>query len=113
MPFIHTIVSTPLGSQQRASLSKEYRTICSEVLGKPEEFVMTAFSDNTPIEFQDSAAPAAYIRVESWGDYAPSKPKEVTPRLTAAITAECSIPADRIYVVYVSTQHWGWNGANF
>ncbi|AYU82164.1 macrophage migration inhibitory factor-like protein [Leishmania infantum JPCM5] len=113
MPFLQTIVSVSLDDQKRANLSTAYRMICREELGKPEDFVMTAFSDNTPMSFQGSTAPAAYVRVECWGEYAPSKPKMMTPRISAAITKECGIPAERIYVFYYSTKHCGWNGANF
>ncbi|KAG5469457.1 hypothetical protein LSCM1_02678 [Leishmania martiniquensis] len=113
MPFLQTTISMPLDDQKRASLSQAYRTLCSEELGKPEDFVMTAFSDNVPIVFQGSADPAACVRVEIWGNYTSSQPKKMTPKITTAITKECGIPADRIYVLYYSTQHCGWSGANF
>ncbi|KAG5469099.1 hypothetical protein LSCM4_02495 [Leishmania orientalis] len=113
MPFLQTITSVPLDVEKRASLSKAYCTLCREELGKPEDFVMTAFSDNVPIVFKGSEDPAAYVRVEILGNYTSSQPKMMTPRMTEAIKKECGIPADRIYVLYYSTQHCGWNGANF
>ncbi|KAG5495147.1 hypothetical protein JKF63_02201 [Porcisia hertigi] len=113
MPFLHTIVSTPLDDDKRSKLSSVYRTVCREELGKPEDFVMTAFSDGVSIEFQGSTKPAAYVRVEILGTYAAAQPKRMTPRITEAITKECGIPADRIYVLYYTTQHCGWNGTNF
>ncbi|KPI89531.1 macrophage migration inhibitory factor-like protein (MIF2) [Leptomonas seymouri] len=113
MPFIHTTVSTKLDNAKRANLSKAFKAICREALGKPEDFVMTAFNDDTPIEFQNSTEPAAHIRVEVLGTYAPTAPAKVTPAITAAVAKECGIPAARIYVLYFCTPYVGWNGSNF
>jgi phenylpyruvate tautomerase len=48
-----------------------------------------------------------------YSEYAPAAPAKATPVITAAVSKECGIPADRIYVVYYSTPHVGWNGNNF
>ncbi|KPA81173.1 macrophage migration inhibitory factor-like protein (MIF2) [Leptomonas pyrrhocoris] len=112
MPFLHTIVSTKLDDAQRAHLTKAFKTICREVFNKPEEFVMTAFNDETPMAFRDSTGPAAYIRVEVFGTYEPTDPAKATPAITAVVTKECGIPADRIYILYYGTPHIGWNGVN-
>jgi phenylpyruvate tautomerase len=113
MPYIHTTVSTKLDDAKRANLTTAFKTVCSKVLAKPEEYVMTAFNDETPIAFRGTTDPCACIRVEVYSEYAPAAPAKATPVITAAVSKECGIPADRIYVVYYSTPHVGWNGNNF
>lgn len=113
MPFIHATLSTQLDDTKRANLTAAFKKVCVDALDKPADFVMTAFNDNTPMAFQNSTAPCAYIRVEVYGDYAPGAPAKVTPVITAAVTKECGIPADRIYVLYYHTPHVGWSGQNF
>ncbi|KAK7202023.1 macrophage migration inhibitory factor-like protein [Novymonas esmeraldas] len=113
MPLVQTFVSTPLDDAQRANLAEVYRAVVRDVLGKPENLVMTTFHDRTPTHFSGTTDPVAYVRIEALGGYGPSEPERVTAIVTAAVTKECGIPADRIFVVYFAPLHCGWNGTNF
>nr|4NWR_1 Chain 1, Macrophage migration inhibitory factor-like protein [Leishmania major]4NWR_3 Chain 3, Macrophage migration inhibitory factor-like protein [Leishmania major]4NWR_5 Chain 5, Macrophage migration inhibitory factor-like protein [Leishmania major]4NWR_7 Chain 7, Macrophage migration inhibitory factor-like protein [Leishmania major]4NWR_9 Chain 9, Macrophage migration inhibitory factor-like protein [Leishmania major]4NWR_AB Chain AB, Macrophage migration inhibitory factor-like protein [L len=113
MPVIQTFVSTPLDHHKRLLLAIIYRIVTRVVLGKPEDLVMMTFHDSTPMHFFGSTDPVACVRVEALGGYGPSEPEKVTSIVTAAITAVCGIVADRIFVLYFSPLHCGWNGTNF
>nr|AKK31301.1 macrophage migration inhibitory factor-like protein [Leishmania amazonensis] len=113
MPVIQTFVSTPLDYHKRENLAQVYRAVTRDVLGKPEDLVMMTFHDNTPMHFFGSTDPVAYVRVEALGGYGPSEPEKVTSIVTAAITKECGILADRIFVLYFSPLQCGWNDTNF
>lgn len=113
MPFIHTTVSTKLDAAKRANLTSAFKAISTQALSKPASFIMTAFNDESPMSFQDTTEPAACVRVDVYEEYPPNAPAEMTPVITAAVSKECGIPADRIYVFYYSTPYVGWNGNNF
>ncbi|KAG5494368.1 hypothetical protein GH5_02383 [Leishmania sp. Ghana 2012 LV757] len=113
MPVIQTFVSTLLEHHKREHLAQVYRSITRDVLGKPENLTMMTFHDNVPMHFFGSTDPVAYVKVEALGGYGPSEPKMMTSIITAAVTRECGIPADRIFVLYYSPLQCGWNGTNF
>ena len=37
----------------------------------------------------------------------------LTAEICASVNKLLSIEQDRIYVIYASSEHWGWNGTNF
>uniref|UniRef100_UPI0031384A42 T33-28.3: B n=1 Tax=synthetic construct TaxID=32630 RepID=UPI0031384A42 len=112
MPVIQTFVSTPLDHEKRNMLTKVYRIVTDTILGKPAELVMMTFHDSTPMHFFGSTDPVACVRVEALGGYGPSEPEKVTKVVTDAISYVCGIVADRIFVLYFSPLHCGWNGTN-
>lgn len=113
MPVVQTFVSTPLSDEQRAKLAKVYRGVTRDIFGKPENLVMMTFHDSTPMHFFGTTDPVAYVRVEALGGYGPTEPQRATQAITAAVTAECGIPGDRVFVLYFECLHAGWNGVNF
>lgn len=113
MPYILTRVSIPLDAAKREALTETYKEIMKTVLGKGENWTMTTFEDNAVILFQGSDKPCAYVEVKVFGEETASTSEKVTEGICAAITAQCAIPADRIYVSHFGTPFWGWNGHNF
>ena len=39
--------------------------------------------------------------------------RQLTGRVCDILDSVLDIPADRVYVKYAETEHWGWNGSNF
>ena len=113
MPFIHVRTARPIPDAARQTMT---RTLGRDIrlLGKSEEWLMLQIEGNCALAFrgqEDSDAAFVYVGLLGRADGAQ------TERLTAAICAmlekEMSLPPDHVYVQYVESTSWGWNGSNF
>ncbi len=53
------------------------------------------------------------VEVDLYGAAAPADYEALTARITAELEKHLALPAERIYVRYLETMHWGWRGGNF
>ena len=92
-----------------AVLSKEV----AAALGKGERYVMVALDAGTPMLFDGSDAPLAYLELKSIG--LPAQTGALSRRLCRAVGEGLGIPADRIYIEFADAPPhlWGWNGGTF
>ena len=60
-----------------------------------------------------SDAPAAIAEVSVYGGADGEDYRQLTGRVCDILDSVLDIPADRVYVKYAETEHWGWNGSNF
>ena len=58
-------------------------------------------------------APMAFADVSVYGNENGNAFNNLTMAICDILNEEIGTPADRIYVKYSATQHWGWNGGNF
>ncbi|EPY23717.1 macrophage migration inhibitory factor-like protein [Strigomonas culicis] len=113
MPLFETKVSAKLDDASKASLYNGYKKVCSEVIGKPDQFLMVTFEDGADMFFQDTRDPCAYVNVKLFGKLSSAVANKATAEITALITKFCSVPSGRIYVSFFGTEQWGWSGRNF
>lgn len=113
MPLFETKISIKLDDASKTSLYNGYKKVCSEVLGKPEQFLMVTFEDNVDMIFQETRDPCAYVNVKLFGKLSAENASKATAQITALLTKSCAIPSSRIYVSHYSTEQWGWDGSNF
>ena len=65
------------------------------------------------METDAKSAPAAIAEVSVYGGADGENYRQLTGRVCDILDSVLDIPADRVYVKYAETEHWGWNGSNF
>ena len=113
MPYIHTTVSTPIPAETQKQLAKKLGEAITLISGKTERWLMLNFTENAPLYFNGSDAPAAMVEVELLGSADNTEYDALTGKLCRLVSEQLAIPSDRIYVKYEEITHWGWNNANF
>lgn len=114
MPYltIQTNQNVDVATSQR--LMKQASKTVSELLGKPETYVMVAVPPAVPMLFAGSDDPLAYLELKSIG-----LPEEATGALSGAlctlINEQLGIAKERIYIEFANAKRtlWGWNGGTF
>ena len=113
MPFIQLKTTKELNTVTKETLNTELLTITKQCLGKGENWVMTSFEENASMYFQGSSEDIAYVEVKAYGEPSKAGTNKMTAQVCQLMEKELQIPANRVYVSYFSTNHWGWNGENF
>ena len=115
MPVIdlHASVAIPEGA--RVALKSEFGRAIEAIPGKSEGWLMCLFEEGVPIYLGgDDSAPSAFLDVSSYArEEVPAGAWErLTALLTDAVVRELGVPAERVYIRYATTRHFGWNGSN-
>jgi phenylpyruvate tautomerase PptA (4-oxalocrotonate tautomerase family) len=95
-------------------LLKKTSKLLSELLGKPEKYIMISLEENPDMIFGGTNDPLFYIELKSIG-LPRSRTKEISKRLCEFLTQETDIPASRMYIEFSDADGsmWGWNGSTF
>ncbi len=113
MPYIHTQTALPLSDETQKALTLDLGQAV-QALGKSESWLMLRFEDNCRMAFGGKADPqACFIGISLYGRPAASQLEDMTERVTACVTKRTGIPPEKIYIRYLPTDAWGWNGGNF
>ena len=91
----------------KASLKSEVDTLSYQV-----GMVMSP-GEQVAAYLANSGSDSAFVDVEIYGQENARAFNALTADICDILNDELSIPADRIYVKYGTTNHWGWNGGNF
>lgn len=114
MPFIHAIVNTPLGEKEENTLKTELGKAIRVIPGKSEQWLMTAFEENSHMYFRgEKAQPCAFVEVKIYGREDARSFDKMTGEITRILSDTLGIEPDHIYVAYQPISSWGWNGGNF
>jgi phenylpyruvate tautomerase len=112
MPYIKVETNGPVPDAEMFLEKLSART--AEILGKPEQYIMTTLNKNPTMLFAGSNLPAIFMECKSIG-----LPKDQTKELSRAFSTffetELGIPADRVYIEFSSAERamWGFNGGTF
>lgn len=112
MPFINTKTNLPLSKEAETALKTSFGEAIG-LIGKSEPWLMVQFEADRHLWMAGSDAPAAMVEVDLYGAAAPTDYEALTARITAELEKHLALPAERIYVRYLETRHWGWRGGNF
>lgn len=74
---------------------------------------MVGIDGEQTLFFRGTAEPAAMVSVSLYGSASGNAMDTLTSHITGILTDSLGISSDRIYVSYMCTNHWGWNGSNF
>lgn len=110
MPFIRTTTNVSIEKEKIERIKSRYGSAIS-TMGKGENWLMLEFSDNANMYFGGSDEILAYVDVKTYGT--PSNTNAMTGEITKILNEELGISPNRIYVSYMGTNDWGYNGNNF
>ena len=114
MPLFELRTNQRPDKEEIKSLVSEISRVCSEILHKPEKYVMVNLQVGQSLIFAGTDAPAAFGELRSI-----SLPQNETAALSARLCSFLSerlhISEDRIYLSFgdVNRNNWGWNGKTF
>ncbi|KAG7402275.1 hypothetical protein PHYBOEH_003534 [Phytophthora boehmeriae] len=113
MPFVHVSSNVPKASVDVSTTLRALSKALASALDKPEQYVMVQLDLDTPMLFQASDSPCAFVRIRSIGRI----DAELNPKTAASLTATAAealkIPADRIFLTLddVKASNWAMNGS--
>ena len=99
---------------QNTSVLKSASELISEMLGKPEQYVMVSIETQKEMTFGGSADPTAFVTLKSIG-LPVNKCSQFSGRICQFIKEQFNIPPDRVFIDFVDIQGnmFGWNGKTF
>jgi phenylpyruvate tautomerase PptA (4-oxalocrotonate tautomerase family) len=113
MPFINVKTNQKVSAAQADAIKSQLGKAITAIPGKSEGWLMVGIEDEQMLWFKGTDAPAAMVQVSIFGSASSNALGTLTSHITGILTDSLGIPSDRIYVSYVSTNDWGWNGSNF
>lgn len=114
MPYFEVKTNLAVESETKDALCRELGRIVELIPGKSADWVMTHLEDRTSLHFSgDSAQPAALVFFRSMGDLEAEYYDLLTAEICASVNKLLDIDPKRVYVIYASSAHWGWDGKNF
>ena len=113
MPFINVKTNAKISAEQADQIKYQLGTAITAIPGKSEGWLMVGISDEQTLYFRGTADPAAMVSVSLYGSASGNAMNTLTSHICGILNDIAGIPTDRIYVSYMCTDHWGWNGSNF
>ncbi|HEY0944116.1 MAG TPA: phenylpyruvate tautomerase MIF-related protein [Opitutaceae bacterium] len=114
MPYLKIQTNLPVSKKAERAVLREASSLVADELEKPEEFVMVALQPNTSMLFAGTDDPVAFLELKAVGLPA-RKTRTLSKVLCEMIEKHLGIPADRVYVKFISASRgmWGWKGDTF
>ncbi len=113
MPFINTKASCEI-TKEKEIIIKDKLGKAITLIGKSESWLMLEFQDNCRLYFRgENNDDIAIVEVALLGSASDSQYDALTAEITEIISQELSIKCENIYVKYMETDRWGYNGMNF
>ncbi|MDE6764013.1 MAG: hypothetical protein K2J73_10105 [Oscillospiraceae bacterium] len=113
MPFINVKTNVNVTNEKTADIKSALGTAITAIPGKSEGWLMVGVEGDYTLYFKGTDAPAAMVEVQIYGSPSGNAMSELTNRITGILSESLGISSDRIYVSYMCTENWGWNGSNF
>jgi len=113
MPFINVKTNVKVSAEKAEEIKSALGRAITAVPGKSEGWLMVGIEDGCTLYFKGSDEPAAMTEVSIFGNASGKALEELTGRITSIVNENLGISPDRVYVSYMTTENWGWNGSNF
>ncbi len=114
MPYFSIETNESLSDLDQKKLSKEASTFVTQLLGKPESYVMTAVKSIAAMSFAGSDEPSAFIEVKSIG-LPTGQCSDMAGKICTFMHDRLGIPADRIFIDFkdLKREMFAFNGNTF
>ncbi|MDE5741502.1 MAG: hypothetical protein K2H90_03540 [Oscillospiraceae bacterium] len=113
MPFINVKANVNITKEKAENIKSALGTAITAIPGKSESWLMVGVEGDYTLYFKGTDEPAAMVEVQLYGNAPSSAMSELTDHITDIMQDDLGIPAGRVYVSYMCTENWGWNGSNF
>ncbi len=96
------------------ALAEGLSSLVSNILNKPESYVMVHIDDKAMLMFAGNHQPCALLELKSLG-LPEDKTADLSSSLCDYIQQQTAIDSNRIYIEFSSPQRhlWGWDGRTF
>ena len=113
MPFIDSKITLKVSEEKKEVIKTRLGKEIS-LIGKPESFLMVGFEDEYSLYMAGNKLErGVYVAVRLFGNADSAAYDRLTSAICRIYEEELEIPSKNIYVSYVGTKDWGWNGRNF
>ena len=112
MPFVNVKTNTVLSPEKIETIKSGLGTAITAIPGKSESWLMVGIEDDYKLFFRGTSDPAAMVEVTLFGNVSSSAAENFTGKVTKILSDNIGISPDRIYVSYLTTPNWGWNGSD-
>lgn len=112
MPLLEIITNTVVDNEQ--VIATRASKLATEILNKPEAYVMVRIQTAQSLLFAGSSEPAALVKLKSLG-----LPEKNTPEFSSSIcdfiSSEFDIKSTRVYIEFSNPERhmWGWDKRTF
>ncbi|WP_317336611.1 phenylpyruvate tautomerase MIF-related protein [uncultured Ruminococcus sp.] len=113
MLFINIKTNAEVSEEKANKIKTHLGLAITAIPGKSEGWLMVGIEDNYQLFFKGTDEPAAMVEVSLYGNASSNALGVLTSNITRILLDILGISTDRIYVSYMSTENWGWNGSNF
>ncbi|KAL4172428.1 hypothetical protein KRP22_007592 [Phytophthora ramorum] len=115
MPFVHVTSNVPKDNVDVPAALRALSKALSAALDKPEAYLMVQLDLGTPMLFQASDAPCAFIHIRSIGRIDSELNPKTATSLTATAAEALKLPADRVFLNLddVDAANWAMAGNTF
>lgn len=114
MPYLKISTNMSLDQERETALASAASTLVSQLLSKPESYVLIEINSAGTMLFAGSDEPLAYMELKSIG-LPENKTADFSNELCRLVSAQLNINTDRIYIEFASAERhlWGWNKDTF
>lgn len=114
MPFVKIETNHQLAAAATEALLAKSSKLMSEMLGKPEQYVMVSIKPGQQMMFGGNDDPTAFVQLKSIG-LPLDKCTELSSRICQFLADEMGISADRVFIDFTDLERsmFGWNGKTF
>lgn len=113
MPFINVKTNASVTKEKAENIKSALGTAITAIPGKSEGWLMVGIEDGYKLWFKGTDEPAAMVEVQLYGNASGNAMSTLTSHITGIMLDNLGISTDRVYVSYMCTENWGWNGSNF
>lgn len=112
MPFINIKTNTKIDKESENIIKSKLGEAIS-IVGKAESWLMINLEDECNMYFKGKNDDKfAMVQVSLLGSASSSAYNNFTQEISEALSNSLSISKSNIYVSYMETPNWGWNGNN-
>jgi hypothetical protein len=114
MPFIQITTNLEIEAERERVLSRDASALVSEMVGKPESYVMATVRTGATLIFGGSDEPACHVSVASLG-LPEDKTEEYSQTVCDFIHRSLEIGSNRVYIEFSSPPRhmWGYDRRTF
>jgi phenylpyruvate tautomerase PptA (4-oxalocrotonate tautomerase family) len=114
MPYFSIETNQNIEETARQDLLKKTSAFISELLGKPEQYVMTVLKPDTAMEFAGSDQPTAFVRLKSIG-LPHDRCGDLSRQICDFLEQHLGVAKDRVFIDFKDLERhlFGWSGKTF
>lgn len=114
MPYISIETNQSIDETVADKFASKVSAFASEIIGKPEQWVMVAIKPGTMMVYNGSHDPVAFVELKSIG-LPEEKCTDFSRQICDFLSTELGIPPERVYIEFKDLQRalFGWNGKTF